>query len=122
YFASFAFNVSLFLERIPCAKLAKHRKARGLGWFRRTALTLHWWFFFHSLLNFGRLIFLLARDADHLPDLRLAFAGHRRHRDVSRFKSRLADRLAAANQVLVTDIFVAIYKKASNRYRVVCFK
>ena len=29
YFASFAFNVSLFLERIPCAKLAKYRKARG---------------------------------------------------------------------------------------------
>jgi len=33
YFASFAFNVSLFLERIPCAKLAKYRKARGVGWF-----------------------------------------------------------------------------------------
>src|SRR6185369_17567586 len=33
YFASFAFNVSLFCERIPCAKLAKYRKARGVGWF-----------------------------------------------------------------------------------------
>jgi len=31
YFASFAFNVSFFLERIPCAKLAKYRKARGVG-------------------------------------------------------------------------------------------
>ena len=40
YFASFAFNVSLFLERIPCAKLAKDRKARGVGWLlRRTAHT-----------------------------------------------------------------------------------
>jgi hypothetical protein len=37
YFASFAFNVSLFLERIPCAKLAKYRKARGVGWFLRRA-------------------------------------------------------------------------------------
>jgi len=27
YFANFAFNVSLFFERIPCAKLAKYRKA-----------------------------------------------------------------------------------------------
>ena len=40
YFASLAFNVSPFLERIPCAKLAKYRKARGVGWFlRRDALT-----------------------------------------------------------------------------------
>ena len=31
YFASFAFNVSLFLKQIPCAKLAKYRKARGAG-------------------------------------------------------------------------------------------
>src|SRR5438046_2807240 len=37
YFANFAFNVSLFLERIPCAKLAKYRKARGVGWFLRRA-------------------------------------------------------------------------------------
>src|SRR6185369_16878852 len=37
YFASFAFNVSLFLERIPCAKLAKDRKARRVGWFLRRA-------------------------------------------------------------------------------------
>jgi len=39
YFASFAFNV--FLERIPCAKLAKYRKARGVGRFlRRTPIQL----------------------------------------------------------------------------------
>src|SRR6185503_13755411 len=37
YFASFAFNVSLFLERIPCAKLAKYRKARCVGWFLSSA-------------------------------------------------------------------------------------
>ena len=35
YFASFALDVSLFLEQIPCAKLAKYRKARGVGWFLR---------------------------------------------------------------------------------------
>ena len=31
------FNVSFFLERIPGAKLAKDRKARGVGWFLRMA-------------------------------------------------------------------------------------
>ena len=44
YFVSFAFNVSLVLERIPCAKLAKYRKARGVGRFlRRPPLHVVFW-------------------------------------------------------------------------------